>query len=89
MDAAKLLAEQGNDILFTTTDSPSVVTLAEKLDNVWSMGNDAPMGQFGPNSYITGMMFNWNLLYNILWINLQRVNSRWVNDGHGVWTRIV
>ena len=63
MDAAKVLAEQGNDILFTTTDSPSVVTLAEKLDNVWSMGNDAPMGQFGPNSYITGMMFNWNLLY--------------------------
>ena len=63
MDAAKVLAEQGNDILFTTTDSPSVVTLAEKLDGVWSMGNDAPMGQFGPNSYITGMMFNWNLLY--------------------------
>ena len=63
MDAAKVLAEQGNDILFTTTDSPSVVTLAEKLDNVWSMGNDAPMGQFGPNSYFTGMMFNWNLLY--------------------------
>ena len=59
----KVLAEQGNDILFTTTDSPSVVTLAEKLDGVWSMGNDAPMGQFGPNSYITGMMFNWNLLY--------------------------
>ena len=54
---------KGNDILFTTTDSPSVVTLAEKLDGVWSMGNDAPMGQFGPNSYITGMMFNWNLLY--------------------------
>ena len=52
MDAAKVLAEQGNDILFTTTDSPSVVTLAEKLDGVWSMGNDAPMGQFGPNSYI-------------------------------------
>ena len=63
MDAAKVLAEQNNDILFTTTDSPSVVTLAEKLDGVWSMGNDAPMGQFGPNSYITGMMFNWNLLY--------------------------
>ena len=40
MDAAKVLAEQGNDILFTTTDSPSVVTLANKLDGVWSMGND-------------------------------------------------
>ena len=63
MEAAKVLVDQGNDILFTTTDSPSVVTLAEKTDGVWSMGNDAPMGQFGPNSYITGMMFNWNVLY--------------------------
>ena len=63
MDAAKVLADQGNDILFTTTDSPSVVTLAEQREGVWSMGNDAPMGQFGPNSYITGMMFNWNVLY--------------------------
>ena len=39
-ELAKVLAEQGNDILFTTTDSPSVVTFAEKLDGVWSMGND-------------------------------------------------
>ena len=27
------------------------------------MGNDAPMGDFGPDSYITGMIFNWNVLY--------------------------
>ena len=38
MDAAKVLADQGNDILFTTTDSPSVVTLAEQREGVWSMG---------------------------------------------------
>ena len=37
MEAAKVLVDQGNDILFTTTDSPSVVTLAEKTDGVWSM----------------------------------------------------
>ena len=67
MDAAKVLADQQNDILYTTTDSPSVVTLAQQRANngqdIWSMGNDAPMGQFGPDRYITGMMFNWNVLY--------------------------
>jgi len=68
MDAAKALLDSGNDILFTTTDSPSVVTLAQQAwktngKEVWSMGNDAPMGHNGPDRYITGMMFNWNVLY--------------------------
>jgi basic membrane lipoprotein Med (substrate-binding protein (PBP1-ABC) superfamily) len=68
MDAAKALLDDGNDILYTTTDSPSVVTLAQQTwkrdgKNVWSMGNDAPMGHNGPDRYITGMMFNWNVLY--------------------------
>ena len=68
MDAAKALLETGNDILFTTTDSPSVVSLAQREwktngKEVWSMGNDAPMGSNGPDRYITGMMFNWNVLY--------------------------
>jgi basic membrane lipoprotein Med (substrate-binding protein (PBP1-ABC) superfamily) len=68
MDAAKALLESGNDILYTTTDSPSVVTLAQQTwkqsgKEVWSMGNDAPMGSNGPDRYITGMMFNWNVLY--------------------------
>ena len=68
MDAAKALLDSDNDILFTTTDSPSVVTLAQQAwstegKEVWSMGNDAPMGNNGPDRYITGMMFNWNVLY--------------------------
>jgi len=68
MDAAKALLDDGNDILYTTTDSPSVVSLAQqawktKGAEVWSMGNDAPMGSNGPDRYVTGMMFNWNLLY--------------------------
>jgi len=54
MDAAKALLEDGNDILYTTTDSPSVVALAQqawktKGTEVWSMGNDAPMGDHGPD----------------------------------------
>ena len=30
------------------------------------MGNDAPMGDHGPDRYVTGMMFNWNVLYKHL-----------------------
>jgi len=68
MDAAKALADSGNDILYTTTDSPSVVALAQQRytrsgQEIWSMGYDAPMGHNGPDRYITGMMFNWNVLY--------------------------
>jgi len=68
MDAAKALADSGNDILYTTTDSPSVVVVAQKAwkrdgKDIWSMGNDAPMGNNGPDRHITGMMFNWNVLY--------------------------
>ena len=71
MDAAKALLEDGNDILYTTTDSPSVVALAQQVwkrdgKEVWSMGNDAPMGSHGPDRYVTGMMFNWNVLYKHL-----------------------
>jgi len=85
MEAAKVLADEGNDVLFTTTDSPSVVVLAEKLTKngtpTWSMGNDAPMGSFGPDSYVTGMMFNWNLLYKHIVDQLAqgklKMNQRW------------
>jgi len=71
MDAAKALLDGGNDILYTTTDSPSVVVVAQKAwkrdgKEVWSMGNDAPMGLNGPDRYITGMMFHWSGLYQQL-----------------------
>jgi basic membrane protein A len=71
MDAAKALLDGGNDILYTTTDSPSVVVVAQKAwkrdgKEVWSMGNDAPMSEHGPDRYITGMMFHWSGLYQRL-----------------------
>ena len=86
MDAAKALLDSGNDILYTTTDSPSVVTLAQTTwksqgKEVWSMGNDAPMGDNGPDRYITGMMFNWNVLYKHIVDQLAegklKMNQRW------------
>ena len=85
MDAAKVLANHGNDVLYTTTDSPSVVLLAQQLSQegkeVWSMGNDAPMGSYGPDRYATGMMFNWNVLYKHIVDKLAngtlKMDSRW------------
>ena len=86
MDAANALLEGGNDILYTTTDSPSVVVVAQKAwkrdgKEVWSMGNDAPMGNNGPDRYITGMMFNWNVLYKHIIDQLAegklKMNQRW------------
>ena len=85
MDAAKALLDAGNDILYTTTDSPSVVSLAQRAwktgKEVWSMCNDAPMGSNGPDRYITGMMFNWNVLYKHILDQLTqgklKMNQRW------------
>ena len=86
MDAAKVLANQNNDILYTTTDSPSVVLLAQNLfseqgKELWSMGNDAPMGEYGPDRYATGMMFNWNVLYKEIVDQLRdgklKMGQRW------------
>lgn len=67
MEAAKTVHEWGADVFFTTTDSPNVITLAQKNSTaakpLWGMGNDAPMNSFGPDRYATGPMFNWNVLY--------------------------
>jgi basic membrane protein A len=65
--AADALHSAGVDVFFTTTDSPSVVMLAQKMSTpekpLWGMGNDAPMNDFGPDRYATGPMFNWDVYY--------------------------
>jgi len=65
--AADALYNNGVDVFFTTTDSPSVVMIAQKQSTadkpLWGMGNDAPMNSFGPDRYATGPMFNWDVYY--------------------------
>jgi basic membrane protein A len=66
--AAKTLFDNGVDVFFTTTDSPSVVLLAQEKSTdvkpLWGMGNDAPMNSYGPDRYATGPMFNWDVYYS-------------------------
>jgi basic membrane protein A len=68
MAAARTLFNSGVDVFFTTTDSPSVVLLAQEKSTpekpLWGMGNDAPMNSFGPDRYATGPMFNWEVYYS-------------------------
>jgi basic membrane lipoprotein Med (substrate-binding protein (PBP1-ABC) superfamily) len=71
MYAAKSLLDGGNLILYTTTDSPSVVVVAQQAwkrdgKEVWSMGNDADMSSNGPDRYISGMVFHWSGVYQQL-----------------------
>ena len=68
MSAARALLDWGADVSFTTTDSPSVVVVAEEKSTperpLWGMGNDAPMNSYGPTRYATGPMFNWDVYYS-------------------------
>jgi basic membrane protein A len=70
LEAAKALASSGNDVLFTTTDSPSVVQVAEER-GLWAIGNDQDMSEYGKDSHATAPIFNWAPLYEYLTKNLE------------------
>ena len=80
--AADALFSNGVDVFFTTTDSPSVVMLAQKQSTadkpLWGMGNDAPMNSFGPERYATGPMFNWDVYYKHVMESVE--NGTWKVD---------
>lgn len=80
--AADALYSSGVDVFFTTTDSPSVVMLAQKKSTpenpLWGMGNDAPMNSFGPDRYATGPMFNWDVYYSHVMESVE--NDTWEAD---------
>ena len=80
--AADALFNNGVDVFFTTTDSPSVVMLAQKQSTadkpLWGMGNDAPMNSFGPDRYATGPMFNWDVYYKHVMQSVE--NGTWKVD---------
>lgn len=78
-EAARALFEAGVDVFFTTTDSPSVVVLAQEKSTeakpLWGMGNDAPMNSYGEDRYATGPMFNWEVYYNYVLKSVE--NGTW------------
>jgi basic membrane protein A and related proteins len=66
-EAAEALIANGVDVLAFTEDTATVVQVAEeytaKGQPVYSFGHYSPMGQFGPNSMISGQLVDWGVLY--------------------------
>jgi simple sugar transport system substrate-binding protein len=79
--AAETLIGKGIDVLAFTEDSATVVQEAEAATNagnrVLSFSHYSPMGEFGPNSCVSGQIAHWEDLYELI---LQRVyTGTWDN----------
>jgi basic membrane protein A and related proteins len=61
-DAAKVLADQGADVLITYTDSPAVMQVAEQR-GVHAFGRSSDMIKFGPHAQLTATVNNWGPYY--------------------------
>jgi basic membrane protein A len=80
-EAAESLIGAGVDVLAFTEDSATVVQEAEASTNagkqVYSFSHYSPMGDFGPNSCVSGQIAHWEDLYEII---LQRFyTGTWTN----------
>ena len=61
-DAAKVLIDQGADVLLQHTDSPAPMQLAEE-HKIWAVGQSADMAKFGPNVQLTAIVDDWDPYY--------------------------
>jgi basic membrane protein A and related proteins len=57
-DAAKALADQGDDVLFQHTDSPAAMKFAEEK-GIHAIGQASNMAAFGPNTQATALVNDW------------------------------
>ena len=61
-DAAKVLIDQGADVIFQHTDSPAPVQVAEKR-GVYAIGQASDMSAFGGRAHLTAIIDNWSPYY--------------------------
>ncbi len=61
-DAAKVLIDQGADVLLQHTDSPAPVQFAEQA-GVWAVGQSSDMSAFGPKAHLTAITDVWDDYY--------------------------
>jgi len=61
-EAAQALVDEGVDVMAQHQDSPSAVRTARE-NEVWAVGYDAPMGEFGGDYYVTAPLWNWEVFY--------------------------
>lgn len=61
-DAAKVLADQGVDVLLTYTDSPAAMQIAEQR-GIHAFGRSSDMNKFGPHAQLSAAIDNWGPYY--------------------------
>ena len=61
-EAAQTLLNQGADVLFQNTDSPSVLQTAEKAGKL-GFGWDSDMSKFGPHAHLASAVIHWAPYY--------------------------
>jgi basic membrane protein A and related proteins len=61
-EAAQALLNQGADVLFQNTDSPTVLQTAEKAGKL-GFGWDSDMSKFGPHAHLGSAMIHWAPYY--------------------------
>jgi simple sugar transport system substrate-binding protein len=62
-DAAKVLIEQGADIVLQHTDSTAPQAAAQAAGNVYTFGQASDMAAFGPKPRISSIIDNWGPYY--------------------------
>ena len=62
-DAARVLIQQGADIITQHTDSPAALQVAAKTEGVMAFGQASDMIQFAPNTQLTAIIDRWSPYY--------------------------
>ena len=66
-EAAEALISDGVDVLAFTEDSPAVVEVGQEHteagDAVYTFSHYSPMGEFGPDSAVSGQLVDWGIIY--------------------------
>jgi len=60
--AAQTLIDNGADVITQHQNSPAPVRAASNAD-VWSIGFNAPMGEYGGEKYVTSPIWGWDAFY--------------------------
>jgi basic membrane protein A len=66
-EASEALVSEGIDVLAFTEDSPAVVEVGQEHteagDPVYTFSHYSPMGDFGPDSAVSGQLVDWGIIY--------------------------
>jgi len=60
--SAQALIDDGIDVIVSDMDSPATVKAGADA-GIWTVGYDAPMGQYGGSKYITSPIWHWEVFY--------------------------